>query len=655
MVVVRRVYILLVSAISLQAVVWAIIVLLRNLLLSELNAPASTIALQTAVIVVGLPIFLVHWLWAQRLADADQEERVAALRRFYLVGVMAAFVMPFAANTFSLLQIILRQLLGVQRPFLGHPTDSLAASFIYYGAAMLTLTLFWLYQRYVLQQDSRRQQSAETALQALALRLYIFAFTAAGLAMTGTALVLLLRWLLYQLGDVAATVATTSSLANELTRLLVGLGLWLIFWLRAQRLFSDGPEMERESALRKLYLYTAVFLGTVTVVASATTILAGILRRLLRVPTSGNVREPLAVLLVMGVVWAYHAAILYNDSRQSAERPQQASIRRLYRYLVAGVGLLALFIGLGGVVSIFFFVLDGDPFIGSLRQALAWFIAAIMAGGLVWLLPWRQIQAEAAGESADGQAERHALVRKIYLYLFIFMATMVVLGTVVYIVSQLVELLLGSRSPIRLLRDLGLALAYSLLAVGLWLYHGTILRRDNQAAVQEERAGLSTLRVAILSGDQPVLMERLRQGLQQKLPELPLYPLPPAGSLAGETVPDTIPDTAVLAEADLIISPATLALYDGQAELAAAVASSPAYKLFVPVSQPDCLWLGVENLEETAVIKQAEQVIQQMAAGESVSLARSLGIGTILALIVGGCILLSFLSWLIDLLAINLF
>jgi hypothetical protein len=120
-----------------------------------------------------------------------------------------------------------------------------------------------------------------------------------------------------------------------LNQLLVGLGLWLIFWLQAQRLFSDGPEMERESAWRKLYLYTAVFLGTVTVMASATTILAGILSRMLRAPTSGNVREPLAVLIVMGVVWAYHAAVLYSDSRQSAELPQQANIRYTQRGLPA--------------------------------------------------------------------------------------------------------------------------------------------------------------------------------------------------------------------------------------------------------------------------------------------------------------------------------
>jgi hypothetical protein len=61
--------------------------------------------------------------------------------------------------------------------------------------------------------------------------------------------------------------------------------------------------MERESAWRKLYLYTAVFVGTVTVVVSATTILAGVLSQMLRAPTIGNVREPLAVLIVMGVVW----------------------------------------------------------------------------------------------------------------------------------------------------------------------------------------------------------------------------------------------------------------------------------------------------------------------------------------------------------------
>lgn len=82
--------------------------------------------------------------------------------------------------------------------------NSLVASLIYYGAAMLTLALFWLYKRHVFRQDRRRQQHSETDLQALALRLYLFAFAAVSLAMTSSALVLLLRWLLYQWGDGAA-------------------------------------------------------------------------------------------------------------------------------------------------------------------------------------------------------------------------------------------------------------------------------------------------------------------------------------------------------------------------------------------------------------------------------------------------------------------
>jgi hypothetical protein len=643
MVVVRRVYILLVSAISLQSVVWATIALLRNLLVSELSAPKSTIALQTAVIVVGLPLFLAHWLWAQRLANGHEEERVAALRRFYLVAIMAAFVGPMAANAFGLINAIWRQLLGVQRPSPFHyPVNSLGASVIYHGVTILILALFWAYQRHVFNEDIRQQENHETNMQALALRLHIFIFAALGLGMIISAAVPLLRWLLAQLGSTVAYF-TTSVLATELTRLLVGLGLWLIFWLWAQRLFAKGSDMERESALRKLYLYAAVFLGTVAVVASATTILAAIFSRMLRVSTGGDIREPLSVLVAMGVVWAYHAVILHSDARQSTEQPQQASIRRLYRYLVAGVGLLALLSGLGGVISILFFTLDGEPFIGDVRRALAWFLAAIVAGLLVWLLPWRQIQTEATNEGELWSAERQSLVRKIYLYLFIFIATMTMLGTAVYIVSQLVELLIASRSTAHLLRDLGMALAYSLLAISLWLYHGTILRSDNRVLAQEQRARLSALQVAILTGDHPALMERLRKRLQQELPELQLHPMLTADSPPAAAAPDVTSEVAFLAQANVILSPATFALANVQAELAAAVARSPALKLFVPVSQQDYVWLGVEQMDETVITKQAVQVIQQIAAGESIRLARGLGLATILVLIVGGFMLLSFL------------
>ena len=655
MIVVRRVYILLVCAISLNSVVWAIIALLRNLLIGELNAPKSTIALQTAVILVGLPIFLVHWLWAQRLAARDPEERSAALRRIYLIGMMAGFIAPFANSAYNLLNTLLRQLLGVPRPlntFANYPVASFGGRTIYAGVALLALALFWGYQRYALEADARQQQDGETAMQALVRRVYVLAFAAAGLGITAGALIPLLRWLLLQIGQRPMATLTQATLASWLAQLLVGLGLWLVFWLWAQRLFASAQASERESVLRKLYLYTAVFLGTVATVASATIILAGLLSRLLRASLGGDVRGSLSVLVVAGLVWGYHAFVLGHDARQSAEQPQQAGIRRLYRYLVAGVGLVALLIGIGGVISVLFFTIDGEPFIGEVRQALAWFMAAIMAGLLVWLLPWRRVQVAAMEKGAEGPAERQSLVRKIYLYLFIFLATMTVLGTAVYIVSQLVELLLGSRTTAHLLRDLGMALAYSLLAVGLWLYHGAILRSDGRAADREQRAGLAQLQVTIFSGDQPALMARLRQGLQQKLPELQLHTIPAGpGTEVGE-------ETAVLAQANVIISPATVAQHNGQAEMAtiaAAIARSPAYKLLIPVSQADCLWLGVEKEDEAALTKQAAAAIAQIAAGEPVHPARKLGVGAILLIIVGGFALFSLLMSLVQLIIEGLF
>lgn len=649
MVVVRRVYVLLVCAISLQSVVWAIIALLRNLLIPELNAPKSAIALQTAVIFVGLPIFLAHWLWAQRLAVQDDEERSSALRRLYLMGTMAAFVGPFAANVFSVLNVLLRQLLGVARPLSGsgvYPVTSFGGSVMYAGVALLSLALFAAYQQYTLHVDAQQQRSDLTVMQALVRRVYVLAFTAVGLGMTVAGLIPLLRWLLLQIGwRASVTSFPMSALTAELARLLVGLGLWLIFWRWAQRLFASAQVVERESALRKVYLYAVVFLSTVAVVASATILFAGLLSRVLGAPLAGDIRGSLTVLAVMGVVWAYHAVTLNSDARQSAEQPQQAGIRRLYRYLVAGVGLVALLLGIGGVTSILFFTLDGEPFIGGVRQALAWFIAATIAGLLVWLLPWRRVQAAVADEGTIGQTERQSLARKIYLYLFIFLATMTMLSTAVYIVSQLVELLLGSRQTAHLLRDLGMALAYSLLAVGLWLYHGTMLRSDGRAADREQRAGLAALRVAIFSGDQPDLMARLRQGVQQKLPELHLHTIS-----AGSHV-EMNAETAVLAEANVIISPATLAQHNGQAEMAAmaaVIAHSPAYKLLIPVSQAGCLWLGVEKEDETALTKQIVAAVTQIAAGEPVHPARKLGVGAMLLLLVGGFVLLSLILSLVQ-------
>src|SRR5216683_1476938 len=68
-----------------------------------LAAPATnaqyvrdTVALNAAAALIGLPVWLLHWLWTERLVRADAGERASGLRRLYLYAVLAAAMAQIA-------------------------------------------------------------------------------------------------------------------------------------------------------------------------------------------------------------------------------------------------------------------------------------------------------------------------------------------------------------------------------------------------------------------------------------------------------------------------------------------------------------------------------------------------------------------------------
>ncbi|MCA9956897.1 MAG: hypothetical protein KC434_19340, partial [Anaerolineales bacterium] len=115
---IRRWYIYLVSLVSLQALTWAIISLLQNLLVygrrSGTGLATDSLSWQIAIVVVTLPVFLVHWLWAQRLARNDAEEQASSVRSLYVYGVLSSFLVPILASGYQLLQLLFRSLLKVE-------------------------------------------------------------------------------------------------------------------------------------------------------------------------------------------------------------------------------------------------------------------------------------------------------------------------------------------------------------------------------------------------------------------------------------------------------------------------------------------------------------------------------------------------------------
>jgi hypothetical protein len=271
----------------------------------------------------------------------------------------------------------------------------------------------------------------------------------------------------------------------------------------------------------------------------------------------------------------------------------------------------------------------GGGFGTELRVQAAWFTAATLAGLPVWILPWRQLQGLATEVGATGSGARHSLVRRIYLYLFLFAATMTALAGVVYIVFKTLSWALGSPAPA--LADLGLAVAYSLIAVGVWLYHGYVLRTDHRLSRQEEARQLAGIRVIVLDTGEGSLGSAIVSALGREMQGLvPETVLVAPSAAAGEGV------EAQLTGAHLIVVPWTVfAPGAAQTEVAQIARDSPAPKLLIPVGAEGWEWAGVDRWDESDLVQQVAHATRQSLEGEEVRPVRPMGTSTIILIVIG--------------------
>ncbi len=643
-----------VTAVSLNAVAWAVIALLRNLLTPALNPLRDNIsyrvewiAVQLAVIIIGLPIYLAHWLWAERLARRDEEEHAALLRRVYLYVMLAAFIIPIFMNSMGFVQSGLRLALGVERliPSWSNELPD-RANLVYTAVAIVILAVLWAYHHWVTVVD--RSQVAETNDLAAIHRLYVYLFTFISLLLLSIGGGGLLRWLLFQFSS-DRIIANEESLAITLAALLVGLVAWLYFWRKAEKMFTFGGVREQASALRKFYLYLVIFLAALGTVSALTILLSGLFRQLLNVATPGSIFNVLSVLVTTAVLWAYHFFVLRQDMSVMPEVDEQAGVRRLYWYLIAGIGLMALLIGVGGDISVL--IRSSGQFIShNLREQTAWFTAVLIAGLVVWLVPWRNIQAEVGVAGEVGDAARRSLVRRLYLYFYLLLATLTFLGTSVYAVSQIIYLLLGGRTAVNLAADMAQAVAYALLAVVVWLYHGRLLRLDNAAFKQAEARRAQTVHVAVVDDADGRFAERLIHDLHEALPTVVLHPIG-LTAVANETLhtaDEPMPAQEALAAAQIIVGPWTMAtpyVVHGETdmEMLAAVSASPGHKLLIPTPEPGWDWAGVGRWEMDTAVRQTIRAVKQLIAGQVVKSKSGPHLGTIIGVVVFIFLLLNLL------------
>ena len=616
MAIIRRVYIYIVCAISLNALVWGVINLVRNLSLGV--GGTESLAMGIAVSVVSLGMYLAHWLWARRLAAASDEERRSGLRRFYLYASMAGFLVPVLVTLNSLLA----NLLGLSALAHTYPAaaDTLGTQVIYDLIAIFSLLIALAYHLQVVRGDESAAGAEDR--QGGIRRLFIYTFAAVGLGFVIAGVVTLAGLVIHALtGDTAGLMA---QFKRSLPDLLIGLPLWLYFWLLAQRLFALEAAGERLSVVRKLYQYGFIFSGVLAVVFNAALILNQVLRRALGLSAEGDWRAPLPIMLVMGVVWLYHAAELRREQPGRVLVGRAGGIQRLYLYLVAGSGLLAVLAGLVGLIAVLLISIE-EGFGNSEREMLAWTTAALLVGLPVWLLHWYSLQSaarrrtrrslpEASNEpevvlhNTIGEEARSSLARKIYLYLYIFLATISVLGGLIFVVFRLVGASLGEDAAT--LSELGIALAFTLIGVGVWVYHGTQLRIDGSLSGQSLALQIQQLNLLAIALPESPFAESLRARIAREMPQASLRILEAKKGEMSEYWLAQIEGAGVL----ILPFDAWNQLSEGRR---ASILSSPARKLLVPVPLEGWAIVGLDQEAESGetILDDLVAALQQIAAG----------------------------------------
>lgn len=555
---IRRAYMYGVAFVSLELVLWGLIGLARSILLrSGAEGNAQDLAAALALLLVGAPVFGLHWNLAQRSASQDTEERASRLRAVFLYGVLIATLIPVVQNILAMLSRFLLQVFSLNlrmAAFGGDQTttDNLVA------VAFNLLVAAYFYR--VLRVDWSLSDPGDAYREVRRLYRFVWLFYSLALAVFGVQQVL--QYLLLTPVDMPA--GDRSNLANGLAFVLVGAPLWYMVEqiLGRARIFSE----EKSSLLRLGTLYAISFLSVIIVLVGTTIVLSMVLNRLLGMQQNfdlfmGELAIPLALIIPVGVMWAYYGRQLQNAIREGAAGPRPAALRRVYSYVLAFLGIFAAVFGLHLLLRFLIeTTLPGADMIGTAqREMFSAGLSLLVVGLPLWFFSWRPMQVEARLEGETGDHARRSLVRKGYLYLILFAAVVGLMVAAAVLLFRLLSALLGD-PPEMLLRRVLEQVEFLLLFGLLFAYHGLALRADGRLAAQalaRRHARYPVLVLTPASGDvepEPtsVFAASLVTALQRDAPEMPVAVHPVSRGVPDDTLSAA---RAVIMPSDLIASP----------------------------------------------------------------------------------------------------
>ncbi|MGE3912012.1 MAG: DUF5671 domain-containing protein, partial [Chloroflexota bacterium] len=402
---------------------------------------------------IGLLVWAIHWALAARaLRQHEVVERRSAIRKLYLYGVLLVGGVLLLYQ----LRMLFLDLLGVMFGTVSG-ADFASGTLSSPLAMVLTAGVLWAYHARIAALD--RAIVPETGAGATIRRwcVYLLALIGLMLLVIGT-VDLVTRLIDFALPSDAQVIDPSGDwLALEtsgpLASMLTGLLVWLPAWIWSTRRFAQetGPDPERDSVLRKVYLYGVLLIAVSWTVWNLGQMLYVALRSLLIPSEAGalwsSVQEDfggaVTNVAIYGLAWAYHGYVIRREAQAATEVGRQATIRWIYGYLVALVGGITFGGGVGGTLATVLDLLFQPGTQTSeywWQEQLSLYATLIVVGLPVWLIPWLRLQREAV----DGTARR-SLARRIYLFLILGLTVLGLLGTGAYTLYQVLRVILGDR------------------------------------------------------------------------------------------------------------------------------------------------------------------------------------------------------------------
>jgi hypothetical protein len=535
---IRRIYAYLLAFAGLAMVSTAAANLAQVLIDVLLNAPLANtdryvrdaVSLWGATALVGLPVWLLHWLWIQRTARADPDERTSTLRRLYLYAVLGGAVLVLGV---SIREVFLR----LMNPSAGFASVGAQIDIVVRPLPFaLVAAVVWFGHWRIAARD--REHVGERGGSATLRRWYTYVAAFVGLLflVNGARELVEVLWR----ASTGAGASTPAAFAQPSADTLVGLGIWLTHWVVLPlRLPEAARRDDGVSVLRSVYLFFALAVGVVGTLLGASQLLYYAVGRLLGVDRPGGVggdllqaaAGPGSAVIVYGVAWAYQRQAVRRQAAAFSEAPRQAGIRRLYTYVISLVALGVLTSGVAGLLWTLCDVLfapgaaSGDFW----RERVALFATLVIVGLPVWLLHWHP--------HAGSVDEARSLARRLYVYLSLIAAMLTVVAATAGVVYRLLGLALGGTFGQDVATDLAHAVALAAVAGLVAAYHWRVLSADARLGQPEVVATEATAVVEIHAADAESLSRAL-SALRDSGVEIRV--LRAAGASPAPTVPATV-------------------------------------------------------------------------------------------------------------------